>query len=233
MNEQENKSFVSGSESFSDAENKRRDALDRQYEKALLMWNHDKFKSEVKQSQLMHNFMKDYEGELAASANKKMLDLGCGIGNDVITLRKQGYEATGIDISHSALKLAEKRAAEEGVGGYFVQAAYSNLPYESNTFKVCYSVGGLGGNNLEYLKTSVKEVERVLENNGIFLFNANMVVNEKTLEDQQQGIIRYLEAPLVDKLIEGTSFKVEKFAQSEAEVAGHLLKRSKVVLRKL
>lgn len=44
----------------------------------------------------------------------RALDLGCGEGGDVIWLAKQGWQATGIDISTNAIARARKAAGSEG-----------------------------------------------------------------------------------------------------------------------
>lgn len=45
----------------------------------------------------------------------RALDLGCGEGGDVIWLAKQGWQATGIDISANAIARARKAAESEGL----------------------------------------------------------------------------------------------------------------------
>lgn len=45
----------------------------------------------------------------------RALDLGCGEGGDVIWLAKQGWSATGIDISQNAVRRAQGTAQAEGL----------------------------------------------------------------------------------------------------------------------
>ncbi len=58
------------------------------------------------------------------------LDLGCGEGADVVWLATQGWEATGLDISATALERAASAAAAAGVSDRtrFVRADVSALP---------------------------------------------------------------------------------------------------------
>jgi SAM-dependent methyltransferase len=53
----------------------------------------------------------------ARLAPGRAIDLGCGTGANVRYLARHGFEATGVDFSPVALRLAQKRAAEEGVAG--------------------------------------------------------------------------------------------------------------------
>jgi SAM-dependent methyltransferase len=45
------------------------------------------------------------------------LDVGCGTGGDAIWLAGQGWRATGVDLSRTALQRAAAAAAERGVAG--------------------------------------------------------------------------------------------------------------------
>lgn len=46
----------------------------------------------------------------------KALDLGCARGDDAIWLARQGWHATGVDVSETALAVARGAAAEAGMG---------------------------------------------------------------------------------------------------------------------
>jgi cyclopropane fatty-acyl-phospholipid synthase-like methyltransferase len=50
-----------------------------------------------------------------AAAGASVLDTGCGLGTNTQWLAKQGYEVTGIDISHTAIAQAQQKAAELGL----------------------------------------------------------------------------------------------------------------------
>lgn len=50
------------------------------------------------------------------------LDLGCGIGLNTLMLARQGWRATGIDISPGAIRLATETARNENIDARFIQA---------------------------------------------------------------------------------------------------------------
>jgi SAM-dependent methyltransferase len=52
----------------------------------------------------------------------KTVDLGCGAGNYAIYLAGRGYDVTGVDISPSAIRIAEENAVKKGVSCRFVVA---------------------------------------------------------------------------------------------------------------
>jgi SAM-dependent methyltransferase len=51
-----------------------------------------------------------------------VIDLGCGAGNYVIYLASKGFDATGIDISATAIQMAKKLAKENGIKCTFINA---------------------------------------------------------------------------------------------------------------
>ena len=67
--------------------------------------------------------------------NSAVLEVAPGPGYFCIELAKRGqYEITGLDISHSMVKIARKKAAEAGVKVAFQQGSASNMPYPSGSF---------------------------------------------------------------------------------------------------
>lgn len=51
----------------------------------------------------------------------RSLDLGCARGDDVVWLARQGWTATGVDVSETALEYARANAAAAGVAGAFAR----------------------------------------------------------------------------------------------------------------
>ncbi len=54
----------------------------------------------------------------------KVLDIGCGTGEDSIWLTRQGFHATGCDLSKTAVKQAQAKAAATGVRSIFIMADF-------------------------------------------------------------------------------------------------------------
>jgi len=69
----------------------------------------------------------------------KTLDMGCGAGNQAIYLASRGFEMTGIDISPTAIKFAQKNAVQAGVKCQFLSAdVLGNLDEIPGTFDFIY-----------------------------------------------------------------------------------------------
>ena len=60
----------------------------------------------------------------------RMLDIGCGPGNESISMAKKGFDVTGIDISHAAIKQANDSAHAENVNIHFIRSNF--LEFETN-----------------------------------------------------------------------------------------------------
>jgi 2-polyprenyl-3-methyl-5-hydroxy-6-metoxy-1,4-benzoquinol methylase len=56
------------------------------------------------------------------------IDLGCGTGSNTIYLAEQGFEVTGVDLSHTAIERAQSKQANAAVNARFVQGDVLNLP---------------------------------------------------------------------------------------------------------
>ena len=69
----------------------------------------------------------------------KTIDLGCGAGNYAIYLASLGFDVTGVDISPSAIALAEANAKQKGVSCRFLVADILGcLPEITETFEFAY-----------------------------------------------------------------------------------------------
>jgi SAM-dependent methyltransferase len=98
---------------------------------------------------------------------KRLLELGCGLGDNVLDFARCGGRVTGIDLSHVAVENARARAAELGI-----EAAFEAMDAEATTFAdrsfdiVC------GGAILHHLDTerAYREIARLLAPGGYALF---------------------------------------------------------------
>jgi SAM-dependent methyltransferase len=57
----------------------------------------------------------------------RAIDLGCGIGENVIYLAQQGFDATGVDISPRAIAKAQRKAQAAGVSPRFLVGDVTDL----------------------------------------------------------------------------------------------------------
>ncbi len=95
----------------------------------------------------------------------RVLEVAPGPGYFCIELAKLGsYEITGIDISHSMVKIATKKAAEAGVKARFQQGSASNLPFPAGSFDFLLCRAAF--KNFAKPVDALKEMCRVLKAGG-------------------------------------------------------------------
>jgi SAM-dependent methyltransferase len=70
----------------------------------------------------------------------RVVELGCGTGNDSIYLAGRGFDVTAIDIAPSAISQAEKKAKDAGVKVRWLHADVLNPP-ELEPFDLIYDRG--------------------------------------------------------------------------------------------
>ena len=99
---------------------------------------------------------------------RDVLDLGCGNGRHAIYFARQGFTASGIDISPQAIEWARDWAQREDVAAEFRVGDVTALPYADRSFDVIVSHGVLDHMLMPDAKTTAKEVARVLRPGGLF-----------------------------------------------------------------
>ena len=99
---------------------------------------------------------------------KKVLDLGCGSGRHTVYLAKNGFDVYGIDVAPVGLKITrdwlkqEKLRANLKLGSFF-----KKLPYKNNFFGAIVAVQAISHGRIENIRKLIKEMERILEPNGL------------------------------------------------------------------
>ena len=108
------------------------------------------------------------------TADDRVLDLGCGIGNILIALAERidfTHPAAGVDVSHDLIRIGEREIARAGLNdriGLQVAPA-TRLPFEDGAFDVVLTSHVLKHLDDEALLASFREVARVLQPGGRFL----------------------------------------------------------------
>ena len=100
---------------------------------------------------------------------KKVLEIGCGGGTDILQFAKNGAIVTGIDLTETAIKITKRRFDIYNLKGTFIQAYAENLPFEDNTFDFVYSLGVL--HHTPDTEKAIREAYRVLRPNGKILIH--------------------------------------------------------------
>ncbi|MBI4019737.1 MAG: class I SAM-dependent methyltransferase [Candidatus Aenigmarchaeota archaeon] len=98
----------------------------------------------------------------------KALDVGCGLGATCVFLALNGFYATGVDISKTALKYAEEIAKENNVKIRLIRGFAHKLDFPPKTFSLVVDRGCLHHTPKELWEGYIENVHRVLGNGGSF-----------------------------------------------------------------
>ncbi len=143
--------------------------------------------------------------------DRRLLEIGCGIGTDLVRFARGGARVTGIDLAERSVDLARRNAELHGVGvaGLFV-ADGEALPFPDERFDVVYAHGVI-----QYAARParlVAEAHRVLKPGGEAVF---MVYNRHSwlramsrvtgvgLEHADAPVLRTVTIPEYRRLLSG------------------------------
>ena len=122
----------------------------------------------------------------------KAIDLGCGTGNYTLFLASKGFDVTGVDISPTAIKIAEENSKKKGARCRFIAAdVLGDLKEVKETFDFAYDWELLHHIFPEQRKKYVENVYGKLNSKGYYL---SLCFSEK--DPQFGGSGKYRETPL-------------------------------------
>lgn len=116
---------------------------------------------------LITYFLRSYKPE--ERRNLRILEIGCGTGNNVKFLLKEGFNAVGVDSSQTAVDLGNRFLADSGFGTFLFKSNLMELEFEDKSFDVVLDRGCLTQNSLYDIKEILDEAYRVLKLGGFVL----------------------------------------------------------------
>jgi ubiquinone/menaquinone biosynthesis C-methylase UbiE len=134
----------------------------------------------------MQEYAKEVKGHLRDNAN--VLEVAPGPGYFAIELVKMGnYNITGMDISTDFVEICKANAKRENVTINFVQGNVSQMPFEDKTFDFIFCSAAF--KNFKEPVTALREMHRVLKNNGIVLIaDMNHDASKEKLDEEARRI---------------------------------------------
>lgn len=99
----------------------------------------------------------------------KVLDLGCGGGNNTYFLSKEKFQTYAIDGSPTSIKITEQRLNDEGLSADLKVANFKNLPYKNNFFDCIIDRASVYCNVWGDIKKIYEEIYRVLKKGGRYI----------------------------------------------------------------
>jgi SAM-dependent methyltransferase len=102
----------------------------------------------------------DFDG----ARGQDVLEIGVGLGTDLIGFARAGARVTGIDLTERAIENVRKRLALDGLEGRLEVADAERLPFADGTFDVVYSWGVL--HHTSHPELAMAEAQRVVRPGG-------------------------------------------------------------------
>ena len=137
--------------------------------------------------------------DFSAYRGKRLLEIGCGIGTDLVRFARGGAHVSGVDLSQTAIDLARKNFELNGVSAEELRVGNGEaLPYAGASFDVVYGHGVL-----QYTSNPaqlVAECHRVLKPGGTAIFMVyNRVSWLNALSKVMKVPLEHEDAPVLEK----------------------------------
>ena len=99
----------------------------------------------------------------------KVLDIGCGAGNNSWFLAKEGFDITAIDFSEEAINFAKNRFKNENLTGKFYQKNFLEIADLQEKYDFIIDREALYTQDYKDLKIILKSRENKLTEKGVFI----------------------------------------------------------------
>ena len=130
---------------------------------------------------------------------RRLLEVGCGIGTDLVRFAKGGARVTGVDLAQTAIDLARKNFELNGVTADELRVANGEeLPFPDASFDVVYGHGVI-----QYTANApqlIREMHRVLKPGGTAIFMVyNRVSWLNAMSKVMKVALEHEDAPVLKK----------------------------------
>jgi SAM-dependent methyltransferase len=137
-----------------------------------------------------------------AYRGKKVLDVGCGAGTDLMRFARGGAIVSGVDISSSAVALAKENFAQQGLTADLREADGESLPFGDNEFDFVFAHGVVQYTARD--KALVDECRRVLKPGGTAVFQVyNRISWLHALSKVMKVRLEHEDAPVLKRYSSG------------------------------
>ena len=102
--------------------------------------------------------------DFAAYPGKRVVEIGCGIGIDLVKFAQGHAEVIGIDLAEKSIELARQNFSFTGVESEFLRMNGEALEFDDDTFDVVYAHGVI--QYTANAQTMIDEIHRILKPGG-------------------------------------------------------------------
>ncbi len=124
----------------------------------------DEITLERYQDPFKYSYLTDV-AEFGQHKGEDVLEIGVGMGTDLLQFAKSGSNVFGIDLTSAAVDLTRARFKQEGLKADIRQANFTEIPFDTGSFDVVYCFGVL--HHAEETEQGISEIYRVLKPGGL------------------------------------------------------------------
>lgn len=137
--------------------------------------------------------------DFSGFAGQQLLEVGCGIGTDLVRFARGGARVTGVDLAETAIDLARRNFALHGLAADDLRVANGEaLPYANDHFDAVYGHGVL--QYTAHAPAMIRECHRVLKPGGTGIFMVyNRVSWLNALSKVMKVALEHEDAPVLKK----------------------------------
>jgi SAM-dependent methyltransferase len=129
---------------------------------------------------------------------RRVLEVGCGAGTDLIRFARHGALVTGVDMAASAIRLASANFAADGRKAELLVADGEALPFGERHFDLVYAHGVVQYTAND--RALVRECRRVLKPGGTAIFQVyNRISWLNALSQVTKVDLEHVDAPVLGK----------------------------------
>jgi 2-polyprenyl-3-methyl-5-hydroxy-6-metoxy-1,4-benzoquinol methylase len=150
--------------------------------------------------------------DFAGYRDKKLLEIGCGVGLDLVRFAQGGAIVTGVDLAEVSIDLAKKNFGFQGVTGNLELMDGERLQFATGSFDVVYAHGVL--QYTANIQTMIEEIRRILKPGGetiLMVYNRYSWLNFMSklfgvkLEHEDAPVLNTFSIPQFRKMLSGFS----------------------------
>jgi ubiquinone/menaquinone biosynthesis C-methylase UbiE len=128
----------------------------------------DKHFNKYPYGQLVTYFFRNLKFIKNRGNDTKILELGCGTGNNLPLVLNEGFIAYGIDGSQKAIEIAQNRL-KTYKNIHLDVMDFTELKYNDNFFDMIFDRQSIYANRIGDIEIIYKEISRLLKKDGIFI----------------------------------------------------------------
>ncbi len=159
---------------------------------------------------------------LSSLSGDKVLDAGCGVGDDCEYMDKKRFKACGIDLSEGMLREAKERYPQ----GKYIKADMTNIPCSDGFFDGILANCSLFHIPTELVGKALNEFKRVLKPGGKILLILLEGIGEQMVEEPYRPgkyvYTKFYTREEITQLLTEHGFKVEDVAIQKTTSEGEL-----------